>query len=180
MRITVYIKTKKAFSFQPLVKQRKFVLYNQVSLAVQRRQLTTCDIHIWWTVLYLSPESIEWFIEGQAFLRSHDLAPPPVCNLSLFHSLPVCSRSSLLTRERGEGRGTKSCDREKAWSSINRSILSAFHYVTHLGFSWNWFILDWTNIHHHLLCNIKLRKITPFCVFSQTECMNMFKWLPCK
>ncbi len=38
MRITAYIKTKKAFSFQPLVKQKKFVLYNQVSLAIQRRK----------------------------------------------------------------------------------------------------------------------------------------------
>jgi hypothetical protein len=128
------------------------------------------------STIYLSPESFEWFIGGQAFLRSHDLAPPPVSNLSLFLSLPVCSRSSLLTRERGEGRGTKSCDREKAWSSINHSILSVFHYVTHLGFSWNWFILDWTNIHHHLLCNIKLRKnYASLQGQSDTKCMNTKK-----
>ncbi len=56
----------------------------------------------------VSPESIEGFIENQAFLLSFDLAPPPpasplpVSKLSLFISLPVCRRSSLLT---GEGVG---------------------------------------------------------------------------
>ncbi len=54
-------------------------------------------------------------------------SPPssPGCKLSLFLSLPVCRRSSLLTEEVWEGlwEGAKSYDEEKAWSSINRSIL---------------------------------------------------------
>ncbi len=85
--------------------------------------------------------------------------PPPVSNLSFFLSLPVCRWSSLLTGEDGGGgggggfvgggggvgggaggggggggggRGTKSYDREKAWPSIDHSILSGatvFHTV---------------------------------------------------
>jgi hypothetical protein len=44
-------------------------------------------------------------------------APPPlVSKLSIFPYLPVCRRSSLLTGERGGGE-------EKAWSSMNHSIL---------------------------------------------------------
>ncbi len=57
-------------------------------------------------------ESIEWFIEGHAFLRSYDLAsrprlpPSPVSKLSLFLCLPVCRQSSSLTvREGGRGWG---------------------------------------------------------------------------
>ncbi len=47
-----------------------------------------------------------------------------VSNLSLFLSLPMCRRSSLVTG--GErGRGAKSYDRKKAWPSINHSIHSA-------------------------------------------------------
>ncbi len=52
--------------------------------------------------------SIDWFIEDQAFLRSYDSAPPlplppVVMELSLFLSLPVCRRSSLLMGEGGGG-----------------------------------------------------------------------------
>jgi hypothetical protein len=68
-------------------------------------------------ILWLKPESIEWFIEVQAFSPSHDLAPPPplpplsVSKLSLFLILPVYRRSI-------------SHNGEKAWSSINHSMLS--------------------------------------------------------
>ncbi len=69
-------------------------------------------------------ESIEWFIEDQAFLWSYDLDSPPspplptspVSKVSLFLDLPVRSRVG--------GMGAKSYDREKAWSSTNHSILS--------------------------------------------------------
>ncbi len=49
-----------------------------------------------------SPESIECFIEDQAFLRQYDLAPPHphptlVSKLCIFLSLPLCRRSSSLT-----------------------------------------------------------------------------------
>ncbi len=68
------------------------------------------------------------------FLRSYDSSPrqpssPPTSpfhKLSLFLSIFVCHRLSLLTGEWGEGstRGTKSYDREKSWPSLNHSILS--------------------------------------------------------
>ncbi len=50
-------------------------------------------------VLNIRPESIEWSIENQALLPSYDTAPPPPCpvgKMSLFLSLPMCGRSSLL------------------------------------------------------------------------------------
>jgi len=50
-----------------------------------------------------SPESIQWFIEDQSFLRSYNFAPPPVSKLSRLVSLPVF-RGLKLLRERG-GRG---------------------------------------------------------------------------
>ncbi len=52
---------------------------------------------------------------------------PPLLSASclFFLSLPVCRRSSLLTGEGGGGGGgAKSYDGEKAWLSINHSILS--------------------------------------------------------
>ncbi len=49
-----------------------------------------------------------------------------VSNLSLFHCLHVCRQSSLLTGKGGMG-GAKSYDGEKAWSSVNHSILSAYY-----------------------------------------------------
>ncbi len=70
-----------------------------------------------------------------AFLRLYNstprppIPPPPVIIFSSFLSLPVCRRSSLYWRERGGlgwgGRGAKSYDGEKAWPSLNHSILSA-------------------------------------------------------
>jgi hypothetical protein len=66
-----------------------------------------------------------WYIkiEGQAFLRSYDsvLGSPtpfpnsPVSKLSLFLSLPVCRRSSLLTGEgEGGGHGAESFDSQES------------------------------------------------------------------
>jgi hypothetical protein len=75
-------------------------------------------------------ESIESFIEDQAFSLSHDLATLPPhsplsCQqvISLSQSSSVCRRSRLLTGE-GRGRGggevgAKSYDGRKAWSSVN-------------------------------------------------------------
>ncbi len=52
----------------------------------------------------LEPESIEWFIEDQAFFGSAPtpLPPSPVSNLSLFLGLSVCRRLTLLA---GGGKG---------------------------------------------------------------------------
>ncbi len=51
--------------------------------------------------------------------------PSPDCNLSLFLNLPVCRRSKLLTGGGGGGgRGAKPYNHEKAWPSINHSVLS--------------------------------------------------------
>jgi hypothetical protein len=81
-----------------------------------------------------------WMIyRGPGFLAVvYNSAPhPPLSPLSspsLFLSLPVCRRSSLLTEWGGRGgRGAKSYDLEKAWPSINHSILSgnisSFHRI---------------------------------------------------
>ncbi len=67
-------------------------------------------------------------LEDQAFLLSYDfwllphpLPPTSVSKLSLFLMLPVSRHAvSLLTG----GWGAKSCDGEKAWSSINHPILN--------------------------------------------------------
>ncbi len=65
-------------------------------------------------------ESIEWFIDDQAFSLSYDLAPrtPPAW---------LRKRDNLLTREveEGGGWGAQSYSGEKVWSSINDSIISA-------------------------------------------------------
>jgi hypothetical protein len=69
---------------------------------------------------YPAKRSIEWFIESQAFLwfryRPIPSSPSSVSNFSLFLSLPVCRRSSLLKGEGGRGR---------AEPSIMHSVLSA-------------------------------------------------------
>jgi hypothetical protein len=57
---------------------------------------------------------------------AHPLPPSPDCRLSLFPSLPLYRRSSLLTCEEvGDGRGAESYDCEKAWPSINNLIFSS-------------------------------------------------------
>ncbi len=64
------------------------------------------------------------FLTGVWFGSSDTLSRQQVV-LSLFLSLPVCRRLSLLTGEGGwGGRGAKSYGDEKAWSAINNSILS--------------------------------------------------------
>jgi hypothetical protein len=69
-------------------------------------------------------------------LHAHPLPPFPVSNFSVFLSLPVCRRSSLLTREGGgDGRGAKSYGREKAWSSINHSVLSVTRWKGGVGYT---------------------------------------------
>jgi hypothetical protein len=71
---------------------------------------------------------------GSTSLRSYDSVPRPppppppfsVGKLSLFLSLPLRRRSSLLTGkwEGGGGCVAESYDHKKAWASINRAILS--------------------------------------------------------
>ncbi len=53
-------------------------------------------------------------------MPDHSPTPPPspVSKLSLFHSLPVCRRFSLLPGK-GGGHGAESFDHKKAWASIN-------------------------------------------------------------
>ncbi len=81
-------------------------------------------------VRVFSPESIELFIEDQAFSPSYDLAPPP----SLSPSLPSASCPSLIVFlcvagnaywwGGGGGVGALSDDGEKVWSAIYHSIRS--------------------------------------------------------
>jgi hypothetical protein len=78
------------------------------------------------------PERIEGFIEGQAFLRgrmirlhAQTLPPSPISKLDRRHIGRLRKRGNLLKEEgEGGGRGAESCERKKAWSSINHSILS--------------------------------------------------------
>ncbi len=72
-------------------------------------------------ILETEAESIEWFIEDQAFSPSYDLAPPPPPPSS-----PVSKLSFFLSLLRGEwGWGRSHIIRhEKAWSSINHLINS--------------------------------------------------------
>jgi hypothetical protein len=68
---------------------------------------------------------------GPGFLAVYDLAPSTpspssqLSKFSFFLSIPVCRPSSSLT----EGGRTKSKDGEKAWFSVNHSILFAFIVV---------------------------------------------------
>jgi hypothetical protein len=70
-------------------------------------------------------------VEGQVFKWPYDsvlaqpFPPSPVSKLDRRHTGRLRKRDNLLTREiKGVGRGADSCDRKKAWSSINHSILS--------------------------------------------------------
>ncbi len=79
-----------------------------------------------------SRKSIEWFIEDHAFSLSYNRVRPhphpPISSascLSFSAFLYVAGRA--FWRERGVGRGRDlSYDDEKAWSSINHSILSGW------------------------------------------------------
>ncbi len=82
-------------------------------------------------IIYRGPS----FLAFVRFGSSPTSFPPtsPVSKLSLFLSLIVCRRSSLLTGEGGRGgRGAKSYEHEKAWPSINHSILSDFYHLCFL------------------------------------------------
>jgi hypothetical protein len=79
------------------------------------------------------PESIEYFIEGQAFPPPYDLAPrpplpppSPVSKLVRRHTGRLRKRYNLLMGEglKGLGEEQNHTTDEKAWSAINHSILS--------------------------------------------------------
>ncbi len=58
-------------------------------------------------------------------MAAHCPPPPPVSNLDRRNTGRLRKRGNLLTGEGvGGGRGAKSYDSKKSWSSINRSILS--------------------------------------------------------
>ncbi len=74
--------------------------------------LSTCRLRALCVYCFLWQLREYWMIYSRpGFMRSYDLAPQPppppspVNKLSLFLSLPVCCRSSLLTGEGGEGVG---------------------------------------------------------------------------
>jgi hypothetical protein len=58
---------------------------------------------------YCAPDSVEWFVEDQAFLPSHDLAPPPPLPHFVMHQVVSLSQSSCLSpvelTDRGVGWG---------------------------------------------------------------------------
>ncbi len=100
------------------------------------------------------PESIELFIEDQAFSSSYDLAS----HLSLHHIFPLkvvsLSQSSCvppigLTFRRGGG-GVKLCDDEKAWSFTNRSILSGRYTLRQRHFDITMYSMRASKVHNHI------------------------------
>ncbi len=120
-------------SIRILVKKTKSIKLskNKLRSFLHQFRMELCAISLKWNPsfpepLLYHPESNEWFIEDQGFLRLYDSAPrpppSPVSNLS--HFLIVWCRSILLTEEGGRGWGRSKIDRKKAWSSINLSILS--------------------------------------------------------
>ncbi len=82
----------------------------------------------------LTPESIEWFLEGQAVSWSSDLAPrpplspPPMSVSSTGDTQEDWERETSCWRKRGKGggRADESYDRKQAWSPIIHSILSGW------------------------------------------------------
>ncbi len=103
-----------------------------------------------------------------AVVRFGDLAPPPplspVSKLSLFLNLPVNRRSSLPKGgwEEGVGGAAESYGGEKAWFSINHSLLSSLLWVCipMSGLAWTqyrWcsyqqlYILEYTFLEHAIV-----------------------------
>jgi hypothetical protein len=86
----------------------------------------------------VSPESIEWFIEDQIYLRSYDSAPRPPPPLPYSRHSSCFSFSVFLymspvdftdRRGGGNGGGAKSYDHEKARSSRNHSMPSGVAHI---------------------------------------------------
>ncbi len=83
-------------------------------------------------------ESIECFLDGQAFSRSYGLAlrpPPPPDPPLLVRKLHRPHTGRLTKRDKflnGGVRGAETYDRKKAWSSINRILLFVLCILVHL------------------------------------------------
>ncbi len=125
-----------------------------------------------WRPPFLLPDTMQASLalliiyRGPGFLAvvwfgSSPTLPHPVSKLSLFLSHPVCRLSNLLTGEGGGGgEGARLYVGEKAWSSINHSIISVLlntvtdktsrqqvislnfvtiFYFTFVGPLWRWF-----------------------------------------
>jgi hypothetical protein len=76
-------------------------------------------------MIYRGPD---FFRRRMIWLLAHPLLHPPslVSKLDRRHTGELRKRDNLPTRE-GEGRGAKSYDGERVWSSINHSVLSALN-----------------------------------------------------
>jgi hypothetical protein len=107
---------------------------------------------------FINTESIECFIQDQAFSPLFHLAPPsPLPPLyrqqAVSLSQSSCVSSVELTDGRGGGRGAKSSyDDKKAWTSIHHSILSAsIHLQFYLSYRIKLFI---TNVYFTVICKV--------------------------
>ncbi len=74
---------------------------------------------------------------------------PTISDIDRRHTGRMRKRDNLLTEKGGGGGGgAKSCDGEKAWTSINHSILSGFNHKIKtrrkVGFP-----LSWISVHSH-------------------------------
>jgi hypothetical protein len=97
---------------------------------------------------YFSPESIECFIEAQAFSRSNDLAPrpplPPLYHVSKLNQRPhgrPRKKDSLLTGEVGKGR---------AWIRIIRLQESLDLYKSFNDLCFSFFLLAQQLLSYHM------------------------------
>ncbi len=104
-------------------------LYRNLTFKMESKK--TINPYTYWILCAITAEIIEWFIEDQAFSPSYGLTPPPPPPFPArpaIHSKTEKERQ-LITDGRGgaggRGRGgAKSHNCKKAWSSINRSIIS--------------------------------------------------------
>ncbi len=125
---------------------------------------TSCPPSPRWADRYTHTESVERFIEDQAFLRSYDSAPRPPPSPFSHQQVVSLSQSSCVTGQaywRGGGGGgwggglrSKPYDSEKVWPSINHSILSANKSVkvsySELAFAFYTFLEGWQQIRIHI------------------------------
>ncbi len=81
--------------------------------------------------IYTQPESIKWYIAGQAFSRSNDLVPPspppPLSSENSVNTQEDGERETTCWREKGEEVGKD--DGDRAWFIYKHSILSRHSHL---------------------------------------------------
>jgi hypothetical protein len=106
--------------YDDMAASMKSVTETGVELSNEERNLLSVAYKVGFVL-----ESIEGFIGDQAFSSVALFASSPIPSTPLsLQQIVSLSQSSCVSLGGGGRRGTESYDRKKAWSSINRSILS--------------------------------------------------------